>query len=56
MFKISGRSWHQVPPPTWQQHHHLEWMMLDSHGELREGLTIEGVGWVGDRDLTTDSV
>ena len=55
-FKMSSSSWYQVSPPTWQQHHHLEWMMLGAHGELREGLTIEGMGWVGDRDLTTDSV
>ena len=53
---MSSSSWHQVSPPTWQQHHHLEWMMLGAHGELREGLTIEGMGWVGDRDLTTDSI
>ena len=30
--------------------------MLDPHGKLREGLPIERMGWVGDRDLTTDSV
>ena len=53
---MSSSSWHQVSPPTWQQHHHLEWMMLGAHGELREGLTREGMGWVGDRDLTTDSI
>jgi hypothetical protein len=55
-FEIGCRSWHQVAPPTWQQYQHLEWMMLDAHGELRKGLTREGMGWVGDRDLTTDSV
>jgi hypothetical protein len=30
--------------------------MLDPHGKLREGLPIEGMSWIGDRDLTTDSL
>jgi hypothetical protein len=45
-----------VPPPTWQQHHHLGRIPIDPHGELRESVTREGMGWVGDRDLTTHSV
>jgi len=30
--------------------------MLDPHGKLREGLPIEGMSRVGDRDLTTHSI
>ncbi len=45
-----------MPPPTWQQHHHLERITIDPHRELRESLTIEGMSWVSDRDLTTHSV
>jgi hypothetical protein len=30
--------------------------MLDPHGEARESLPIEGMGWVSDRDLTTYSI
>jgi len=55
-FKIGCSSWNHVPPPTWQQHHYLERITIDPHGEPREGLTIEGMGWVSDRDLTTHSI
>src|SRR5579859_5977463 len=54
-FEIDCSSWNHVPPPTWQQCHHLERITIDPHGELGESLTIEGMGWVSDRDLTIHS-
>ncbi len=45
-----------MPPPAWQQHHHVGSAAIDPDLKQREGLTIQGMGWIGDRDLTTDLI
>ena len=45
-----------MPSPGWQKHHHMGSAAIDPYGELRECLTIEGMGWISYRDLTTHLV
>ncbi len=55
-FEIGCRLWNHVPPPTWQQHHHMEWDAIDPYRKQRERLPIQGVGRISDGNLTTDFV
>jgi hypothetical protein len=45
-----------MPPPAWQQHHHMQWLTINPYRKQREGLTIQGMGRISNRDLTTDLV
>ena len=56
-YHLIGRgSWNSMPSPGWQKHHHMESTAIDPYRKLWEGLTIERMGWISYRDLTTHLV
>lgn len=52
MFQVSRRSWNRATSSGGQKHRHVGFAAIDPHGEPREGLAVQGMGWISNRHFT----
>lgn len=52
-FQIGCRPRNRAASSCGQKHGHMGFAAIDSHGEPREGVAVEGMGWISNRHFTT---
>jgi hypothetical protein len=52
MFQVSRRPRNRTASSSGQQHRHVGFAAIDPHGEPREGVAVQGMGWISKRYFT----
>jgi len=52
VLQIGRRPRNGAASACWQKHSHMGFAAIDPHRKTREGLTIQGMCWISNRDFT----